>query len=225
MNLQALDIKHATAIALVVFTFIHLIRLFTRRWKASRDPPRPENRPAATKFAKPNRKPGGAFSTPSRSRSSLYPPYHFHHIIPIKDTDKHNQLTNPQNGSPPPSNVPQHPPTPTGTFTPRNPSPTVPSNTDRELTEPSLHHGHISNPSRKYFITMGLRSMKWDEWIGQFIHQSSQDCPTVKIVLNTSDHPRTRQPIRPIPRRKSTTDRTARRKMLSYSARGIRGSM
>ena len=95
MNLQTLDVKHATAIALVVFTFIHLIRLFTQRWKASRDPPRPENRPAATKFAKPNRKPGGAFSTLSRSRSSLHPPYHFHHIIPITDTNRHVQLTKP----------------------------------------------------------------------------------------------------------------------------------
>ena len=26
---------------------------------------------------------------------------------------------------------------------------------------------------RKYFVTMGLRSMKWDEWIGTDIHDSS----------------------------------------------------
>lgn len=57
-----------------------------------------------------------------------------HHLqMQIQQPSPNIQNNQPQNGSPQPSNVPQHPPTPTGTSTPRNPFPTGPSNTDRKL--------------------------------------------------------------------------------------------
>lgn len=44
---------------------------------------------------------------------------------------------------------------------------------------------YVSN--RKYFVTMGLRSMKWDEWIGLFIHHPSFILDIVSRVVTNSD--------------------------------------
>ncbi|PLB34124.1 dolichyl-P-Man:Man(6)GlcNAc(2)-PP-dolichol alpha-1,2-mannosyltransferase [Aspergillus candidus] len=110
MHLQTLDIKHATAIGLVVFTFIYLLRLFTQRLKVSRDSLNPENKTAVTKFSKPSRKPGEWIpSTFQRPPACPYP------------------------------------------------------NWDIHTTKPIPYRPFKYGP--KYFITMGLRSMKWDEWI------------------------------------------------------------
>lgn len=43
-------------------------------------------------------------------------------------------------------------------------SPTGRSNMGRELL---WLQANLSNSCRKYFVTLGLRSMKWDEWIGE----------------------------------------------------------
>ena len=30
----------------------------------------------------------------------------------------------------------------------------------------------LTSPRRKYYVTLGLRSMKWDEWIGESFFDS-----------------------------------------------------
>lgn len=75
---------------------------------------------------------------------------------------------------------------------------------------------HLTFLERKYFITMGLRSMKWDEWIGEFSFDI-QDIPTSTDLIYPEL--RTRQSLFEIPRRQGTAHPRAWQQMLPYSTR------
>jgi hypothetical protein len=106
----------------------------------------------------------------------------------------------------------------------QRPKATPLSDWDVYKTEPKPYRPFRYGP---YHVTMGLRRMEWDQWIGEYfcllpfvLFPSSTLSPFLPLKTSKSpnrttnaDPRRTRQRVPQIPRRQSIEDKRARRKM------------
>lgn len=65
--------------------------------------------------------------------------------------------------------------------------PTGPLDTARKLNKPIRDNTGclLTFSNRKYYITLGLRSMKWDEWIGESFFKLNPRSPLTSYTPNT----------------------------------------
>jgi len=183
LNTSQYHLKDIALIGLIVAVCIWTVDNILNRWKTKQEATRPsapdlEKKPLGSKFKKSDRKPGGKLSPRPRlhncttnSRQSIKNG----HRLPSKDQQQH-PIRIGMSIRPSLYRI--------GRF-----------DMDRKYTAMRFWN-RVAHYVRKYFITMGLRSMKWDEWIGEtrirvYKNSCSQKKNSITITSDTT-------PTRPV---------------------------